>query len=79
MTLNKNLLYCTEEQTKIYDVSTYLGFVALWFQVKPILEFVEGKPAGKNSNIKMLKINITLLDDGTVKFHESYRLITKEP
>lgn len=29
----------------ILDVSTYLGFVALWFQVKPVLESVEDKSA----------------------------------
>jgi len=35
-----------EHNTKIIsDISTYLGFVALWFQVKPVLESVEGKLA----------------------------------
>lgn len=45
--IGEYLLYCTEEHINkiINDISTYLGFVALWFQVKPVLEFVEGKPA----------------------------------
>lgn len=43
----KPFIYNTAlKNTKIIsDISTYLGFVALWFQVKPVLESAVGKPA----------------------------------
>ena len=39
------ILHSTTHTQIILDVSTYLGFVALWFQVKPVLESVEDKSA----------------------------------
>lgn len=39
------ILNSTTHTQIILDVSTYLGFVALWFQVKPVLESVEDKSA----------------------------------